>query len=363
MNSQRNPVYGTRRARLHLVLYLLCFFALLAVMVYCLISLHNAVQIQPIKDLATINLPEHIKQTYFVKPRHKHIALIQIDDYALSYYYNAEQYTQRFNAVLHAVQDTIEGGYKIANGTYLISLRDGISKPYLTPILAFSANENLVAHNKVILMPDFEALQGYRILFSKLDHAIKQHPWRTKTAQIFWRGATTGSNHKAETYANFPRAQFLRHARNLDIVNACFTIYTPNLRGTRRQQLHEEFPACVNVSRTDSLKFKYLIDIDGNANSYSRTAWILYSNSLLFKHQSNLMQWYYPALKPYVHYLPVAADFSNLQQQYNWAQEHPQQVQIIMHNANVLAKQVFSKREILRSVAQAFNAYAAVSVD
>lgn len=86
-------------------------------------------------------------------------------------------------------------------------------------------------------------------------------------------------------------------------------------------------------------------------------AWILYSGSLLMKQQSDKIQWYYDKLQPYVNYIPVSADFSNLQQQFEWAQTHQEQVQIIARQGRQLAQEVFTKENILNALEEAFNEY------
>jgi spore maturation protein CgeB len=54
-------------------------------------------------------------------------------------------------------------------------------------------------------------------------------------------------------------------------------------------------------------------------------------------------------LKPYVHYIPVKADLSDLEEQYQWAEEHPQEAKQIAANALEYAqKNLTSKVAILK---------------
>jgi hypothetical protein len=55
-----------------------------------------------------------------------------------------------------------------------------------------------------------------------------------------------------------------------------------------------------------------LFDVDGNVNSWSGLWWKLRSNSVTIKVESSNKQWYYDKLKPWVHYVPVAANMSDL---------------------------------------------------
>ena len=60
------------------------------------------------------------------------------------------------------------------------------------------------------------------------------------------------------------------------------------------------------------LAYKGIIDIDGNANSWSGYFWKVYSNSVVLKVDSNFEQWHYEYARPWEHYIPVAANMSNL---------------------------------------------------
>jgi hypothetical protein len=55
-----------------------------------------------------------------------------------------------------------------------------------------------------------------------------------------------------------------------------------------------------------------MIDVEGHSASYARLEMIMLSGSLPFKHQSPFKQYYESGLKPYVHYIPVNRDFSDL---------------------------------------------------
>ena len=152
--------------------------------------------------------------------------------------------------------------------------------------------------------------------------------------------------------------RFINYSADLDFVDAGFTGY-PQLNPEFVNYIStiDRFALKKTVSPADSIAYKYLIDIDGNSCSYSRMAWILYSNSVLFKHQSSNIQWYYDRLKPYVHYIPIAEDFSNLAQQFAWAEANQDKVQQIIRNANVLAKITFGNYSIKMSIVRSLQKY------
>lgn len=84
-------------------------------------------------------------------------------------------------------------------------------------------------------------------------------------------------------------------------------------------------------------KFKYLLDIPGH--TYSTKLYpMLFCRRLIFlvEHRNHLFSWE-KLLRPYVHYIPVKNDFSNVIEQYQWAEDNPEQVAEIMQNTWSLA--------------------------
>ena len=62
------------------------------------------------------------------------------------------------------------------------------------------------------------------------------------------------------------------------------------------------------------MRSRYLIDIDGWANSWSGLFQKLLTGSTVLKvaSQQGFRQWYYDRLVPWVNYVPVRADFADL---------------------------------------------------
>jgi len=247
---------------------------------------------------------------------------------------------------------------ELAEGEYIISLSDGIAFASAWPIMAFSSTSELVANNKVVLMPDFEASKGYPGLLRIVDAGLKKFPWSQKINKIYFRGSATGSDLRTADINTIPRIQFMNLSKGLSFVDAGLTSYSAHQWNAKAlAKLRQNFALVKPTSPADSLAFKYLLDIDGNACTFSRKAWILYSNSLLMKPASNKIQWYSHKLLPYVHYLPLNQDFSNLQQQYTWAESHQAEVIAITRNANALAAEVFSEEAVDSATLGAFAKY------
>jgi len=62
----------------------------------------------------------------------------------------------------------------------------------------------------------------------------------------------------------------------------------------------------------EALEYKYLISIDGETAAWKRPEWIMASESVLFKTTTKFYQWYYDGLVPWVNYIPVRPDMSDV---------------------------------------------------
>lgn len=313
----------------------------------------------PIKTLLTIGLthkPEIFDYSWFI---------IKIDHEKIQYFVSQPKHllTTKFVKALHEIEAMYP--YKLPAGEFMIILEDGVERVLPWHVLSFASSKELVRQQKVILMPDYEALNGYDRTFKLINQGIRDYPWEKKQAKIFWRGTANGYDDLNVNIYQHPRLKFMKFIsdnKHLDFVDAGFTSYAKWFShhqpySTQIIEVKEKFPLQPIVPMKSSLKNKYLLDVDGNSCSYSRMAWILYSNSLLMKHTSNKVQWYYDRLQPYVHYLPINEDFSNLPQQFRWAESHQTKVIAMTKNAHQLATELFNKKAIMLSTIEAFKRY------
>jgi len=77
------------------------------------------------------------------------------------------------------------------------------------------------------------------------------------------------------------------------------------------------------------LKYKYLLSIEGN-DVATGLKWMLYSNSVIFTKATWAME---DLLLPFVHYIPIAPDYSNLLEMIRWAEDHQHACQVISKRA------------------------------
>jgi hypothetical protein len=215
----------------------------------------------------------------------------------------------RYYIMSEALHKLIET-YPIPDFDLIMHLGDGLdTNPYLCPIFVFAKHRDGL---RLILTPDPEALNPLdrNYLSSLMATVAEEIPWENKEPKAFWRGSPTGpapslTQIYKKDFSTAPRFQLVylsqHHPEKID---ATFTSLQ-GLFSVNQSQIEKTFPMTPPINPKDHLIYKYLPDIDGHSCCYSRTFWILASNSLLLKQETPYRQWYYKGLKPFVHFVPI----------------------------------------------------------
>ncbi len=222
---------------------------------------------------------------------------------------------------------------------FIISMHDSHSSfeplnDKIDPVFYFSKNKNQLGD---ILIPDHYALNGYSSLTKQIQKGMKAWPWGAKIEIAFWRGSTTGGDYNLIDWKKMPRTQLVMLSReNPLVVDARFTGFCQGA-DKNPEMLENTWLLAKKVSEADSLQYKYLVDIDGNTCGWNRLYWTLLSNSVVFKQQSDNIEWYYGILTPYKHFIPIAHDCNDLIDQVAWAKSHDDECRKIAEEATRFA--------------------------
>lgn len=329
----------------------------LAVVVILALCAYRAyVPIVVLQDTNRIILPPNLKQHILDDPKSE-LLYVDFHNRKIEYFFRSEN-TDRMYAMLKTLQKmAVSLRYTIPDGNYLFFLHDGAHHKTQWPVLATAAAQSVIDSKHAFLIPDKFALNGYWHDFARLNRAMAKYPWQKKIGKVFWRGSAFGVGPECNDINGCDRFRFMHYTHALDFVDAAFTSYTDQMNPELLARLSALYSLKKMVSPAESMAYRYLIDVDGNSCGYPRMAWILYSNSLLMKHKSDKLQWYYPQMQPYVHYLPINEDFSNLQDSYMWAEAHPKAAQKIANNGHRFAAKIFRLDNMLRSMQQALIRY------
>jgi hypothetical protein len=105
----------------------------------------------------------------------------------------------------------------------------------------------------------------------------------------------------------------------------------------------------------DQIKYKYILDIDGYASTWSATVWKLYSGSVLLKQKSVWSQGYYDELIEWVHYIPIANDFSDLNEKIQWCIDNDNKCQEITKNSRKFVIEKLEWNRVKNDMITIFN--------
>lgn len=101
-------------------------------------------------------------------------------------------------------------------------------------------------------------------------------------------------------------------------------------------------------------KWKYLIDLEGFGFS-ARVPILLRSPRIIFLVDRTYKEWYYELLEPWVHYIPVKSDFSDLQNNYEVLERDKKLQSFISSNQKEFAKKYLTRDAALLKIAQIIN--------
>lgn len=210
-------------------------------------------------------------------------------------------------------------------------------------------------------------VQAPRDLFTSTNFAKFDCAWELKVETAFFRGTATGGGTTAETNQRL-RVAYLCDVWNKTNTNrsTCTETTAPllnaavtgwNLRDKKVAGRSMTFirPRDLPFTCGDFVEiykqstYKYLLYIEGHCAA-CRYGFMMRLGSVILKVESTCVadqMWYFPLLKPYVDYVPVAADLSDLRQQIEWCRTHDEECRAIAAAAKTLYERYISREGIV----------------
>ncbi len=147
--------------------------------------------------------------------------------------------------------------------------------------------------------------------------------YRQKKDIAVWRGATTGRSKTTAT-----RSEFVNKLINQ---THAFDVGFSKDLSSNEDQIHLVKD---KKSIREQLQCKFLISLEGN-DVASGLKWMLHSNSVVMMPKPSISSWLMEeTLEPFVHYIPLADDFSDIEEQFEWAVNHEAECIEISSNAS-----------------------------
>uniref|UniRef100_A0A6C0CSC6 Glycosyl transferase CAP10 domain-containing protein n=1 Tax=viral metagenome TaxID=1070528 RepID=A0A6C0CSC6_9ZZZZ len=163
-------------------------------------------------------------------------------------------------------------------------------------------------------------------------------PFESKKNILIWRGATTGEFH--HSHFNDNRLLAVKQCHNNKNCDVGFTTFCQGIKEYHYPQFKKQMMSVDKI-----LKYKYLLSLEGN-DVASGLKWQLYSNSVVFMRKPTCVSWAMEdTLEPYVHYIPLKDDFSDVDQQITWANNNQEKCKEIINNANNFIEQFLDERK------------------
>ncbi len=202
------------------------------------------------------------------------------------------------------------------------------------------------------LIPDPYCLMtwGYQGLQKAFEKKKLPH-WQDRLNLAFWRGSTTGSNDlRLETLGKNLRYRLclksLQKPFQLDAkFNAIVQCNNDLNKKAIEKLLWQQELLSTRVEPWDAALHRWLIDIDGNVNSWG-LLWKLLSGSCVIRVLSKRQQWFHHQLVAWINYIPVNDDLSNLDDILEWCNSHPIKCEEIGLKGRELAIKVINNLEI-----------------
>jgi EGF-domain serine glucosyl/xylosyltransferase len=244
--------------------------------------------------------------------------------------------------------------YKVKDVDFIIYARDEIPPNNIreeilaVPAFMMFRNLNSPYEKDKFLLPDSTMLKdSWGELAENIETSNQNYSWYDKIERFFWRGSSTGGEarymYNINNFDKFARLKLVMLSKLYpDLIDARFIkpIFSDNQTGRDLRRVIEGLFSknSASVKAIDHLRYKYLLSLDGNSATGTRVPWIMLSNSILIKQDSQKIEWFYPALKPYVHYIPIKEDLTDIFMQLQWMQENDKEVQKISDNASDFVK-------------------------
>eukprot|EP00930_Biecheleria_cincta_P087991 TRINITY_DN77234_c0_g1_i1.p1 TRINITY_DN77234_c0_g1~~TRINITY_DN77234_c0_g1_i1.p1 ORF type:complete len:443 (-),score=51.86 TRINITY_DN77234_c0_g1_i1:417-1745(-) len=222
-----------------------------------------------------------------------------------------------------------------------------VEKPRVLPIWSWTKDPD--RHND-LLMPYWSAAWLEHTAVAR-ERMAESATWGQRASKLIWRGSQTGYAYPkvarwwetwtSSNWRQAPRARLALACRNLSyICDAGFHRIMEGVSADVEKEIRKEGLVKAPVDATQVYpRPKYSLLIDGNGAPSSRSISEFGDGRATFWVESPDVEIWYSGLKPYIHFIPVKRDLSDLTKQLRWAMSHDSEVQAIAKRAREFAQQ------------------------
>ena len=188
-------------------------------------------------------------------------------------------------------------------------------------------------------------------------------PWEDRRPSIIWRGSSTGLPWLLQTLSVFddlPRYRMCRLAAQLgaraDVgLTGLAQIASPEEEALIHEKVSREGLLKPFVPMTEMARHQFILDIDGNANSWNFMQKLRLGCCVL-RVESAWHQWFADRLIAWEHYVPIAADLSDMVERAEWCFANSAECSAIAERGKRFALDMKFDDEMSRAAFVAFAA-------
>ena len=184
-------------------------------------------------------------------------------------------------------------------------------------------------------------------------------PWEHKISKAFFRGALTGQPYTLDGKTRVGRNKLmwdsLKYPEHIDFQMALINDFAYLKVPEEKEKTKKHWPLEFEIN-----KYKYAIHIDGHASSWGRGAMILFSQAVPIVIESKFTPMYTGSWVPYVHYIPVKNDQSDLIEKIDWLKNNDEEARKIGANGKSLYKKLYSFKNLREDALTVFQKYASL---
>lgn len=262
---------------------------------------------------------------------------------------NIHELNDRSKKILEAIKAT-HFRHQLPDMTFLISIGDDLSIQGTDfPVMAMCKRRGTTA----ILFPDFEAFtSGFQVMpgidLEKQDYSMS---WKERLNCLIWRGAAVqaGMLDRPERLEISNRVKLCRLSeRYPHLIDAGFTSQVT--KWTKQWQKPW-------LPFSDVFAHRYQIWLDGSAAGFSQSGWRLFTGSTVIKPDSPFIQWYFGALVPWKHYIPVKNNLNDLVGTIEYLNKNELLAEEVAKNSHQFAKGNITLEQNYSYLAEMLRAY------
>jgi len=175
--------------------------------------------------------------------------------------------------------------------------------------------------------------------------------WETKKATAVFRGSNTGCGYNPSNNTRLKLAKLgTIHPQFFDVGITNWNLRIRKNKDSPYFQIPnvENLKLVAKLSPEQQSNYKYLINVDGHVSAFRLSLELSMGCCILLVDSSHKWKmWFSDLLEPYVHYVPVKSDLSDLLSQFQWCLKNDEKCKKIAQNSLNFYNKYLTKKGVL----------------